>query len=364
MSCTTNTNLVTSGLVLNYDASNLKSHVGIGEDKIGSIYPSWSAWGGLTGSSVAYTSKYGQGVHLNTIVGGGVEWCGNTASYISCIGSAQYIITARIKWNGTIPHPNIFYVRQRAAGGAQTSESGKFSTANTKLLSDGFYYAWAYFTTDATAIDFYVHSYEYNGGMDIWLENMKCRRAGLADLSGNGNHGTFYNNLDYSSLNCGSIVFDGVSDYIECGNSTSLHQTNSITMSAWINPTSTTSLGNIMSKNSNSGYRFRIDSTANAVWWYVSGNALQGGQCPNGSWSHCLVSGNSSGLKIYVNGNLVASNAVAFTPTTASAGNLLIGTVGGSEYFNGKISQALVYNRELSASEVRQNFEATKSKFL
>jgi hypothetical protein len=35
----------------------------------------------------------------------------------------------------------------------------------------------------------------------------------------------------------------------------------------------------------------------------------------------------------------------------------------GSRFFNGNISQVSIYNRALSASEVKQNFNATKSRF-
>lgn len=156
----------------------------------------------------------------------------------------------------------------------------------------------------------------------------------------------------------GSFGFNGSSNYIDFGNASYTQHASAITMAAWVNPVSTSTLGNIMAKNANSGYRFRLDSTANALWWYVSGNSIQGGACPNGVWSYCVVTGDSSGLKAYVNGSLVASNSTAFAPAAPSSGNLLIGTLGGAEYFNGKIASASVYNRALSAAEVRQNFNA------
>lgn len=160
-----------------------------------------------------------------------------------------------------------------------------------------------------------------------------------------------------------SFSFNGVSDYLDCGNSIDLQQSTAITMAAWVNPVSASSLGNIMSKNYNSGYRFRIENTANALWWYVSGNSVQGGQCPNNTWSYCVVTGDASGLKAYVNGLLVASNSIAFTPANASVGNLTIGALVGAEYFNGNISTASMYNRSLSANEIKQNFEATRGRY-
>ncbi len=50
------------------------------------------------------------------------------------------------------------------------------------------------------------------------------------DLSGNGNNGTLVNGIGYDSNNRGSMVFDGVDDFI------SINYTNSIeTMSIWFN---------------------------------------------------------------------------------------------------------------------------------
>ena len=163
--------------------------------------------------------------------------------------------------------------------------------------------------------------------------------------------------------NNGTFSFNGTSNAIDLGNGVNLQQSTAITMSAWINPVSASGLGNIMAKNYNAAYRFRIDSVANALWWYVSGNYIQGGQCPNNVWSHCTVTGDSSGLKAYVNGQLVASNSTAFSPTSPATGNLFIGMVGGSEYFNGRIDNASVYNRALTAAEVQQNFNALRGRY-
>ena len=46
----------------------------------------------------------------------------------------------------------------------------------------------------------------YPGSGNSWL-----------DLSGNGNNGTLTNGPTYSSANGGSLVFDGVDDYVNCG---------------------------------------------------------------------------------------------------------------------------------------------------
>jgi hypothetical protein len=201
--------------------------------------------------------------------------------------------------------------------------------------------------------------YELGSFASPLVNGTRSSTQAIADLTKN-------NTLTASSLTYNSnstFSFDGSTNYIDCGNATVLQQSSAITMSAWVNPASWAGLGNIMSKNTNSGYRFRLDSGAGALWWYVSGNSVQGGNCPLNIWSHCTVTGDSSGLKAYVNGVLVASNATAFAPSAPASGNLLIGSYGGAEYFNGQIASASMYNRALTASEVAQIFNNQRSRY-
>jgi hypothetical protein len=180
-------------------------------------------------------------------------------------------------------------------------------------------------------------------------------------LDWTGNNTITANSLTYN--NGGTFSFNGTSDYLNAGNSTAVQITGSITMEAWVNPVATTNFGNIISKNFNSGYRFRIQS--GQLWWYVSGNAVAGGSVPNNTWSHCVVTGSASGLKAYVNGVLVASNSTAFAPSAPTVGNLFVGTFNppSTELFDGTISLAKIYNRALTAAEVSQNFNALRGRY-
>jgi hypothetical protein len=54
------------------------------------------------------------------------------------------------------------------------------------------------------------------------------------DLSRGGNNGTLVNGPTFSSANGGSIVFDGVNDYINCGTNSSLRPSQQITINSWI----------------------------------------------------------------------------------------------------------------------------------
>jgi hypothetical protein len=181
------------------------------------------------------------------------------------------------------------------------------------------------------------------------------------DISGKQAVGTM-NNVSYSN---GYMTFNGTSSYIDFGNPSVLALTNGITIIAWTYPVDTNGLGNIVSKNYNSGYRIRHEQYNN-LWFYVSGNTIS---TPNSSvslntWTYNAVTGDSTGLKAYVNNTLLASNAFAFAPSAPGTGNLYIGCVSpSSETFNGRISIVQIYNRALTQAEILQNYIATKGRY-
>jgi Concanavalin A-like lectin/glucanases superfamily len=170
------------------------------------------------------------------------------------------------------------------------------------------------------------------------------------------------NNITYNSN--GTFSFNGSNSYIDCGNSTAVQLSTAVTLEAWVNPTSSSGLGNILQKNNNAGYRMRIQN--GDLWAYSNGNSAvsSGGPCANGSWWHCVATFGPSGIYIYLNGSLVGSSSSAYSPSDASSGNLQVGCYSpGSETFNGTISVAKVYNRVLSAAEVQQNFNALRGRY-
>ena len=74
-----------------------------------------------------------------------------------------------------------------------------------------------------------------------------------SDLSGNRNTGTLTNGPTFNSGNGGGIVFDGVDDYVDCGNSSTL-QINQGTISAWVKTSSPgSSFRGIITKQNNYG---------------------------------------------------------------------------------------------------------------
>ena len=76
-------------------------------------------------------------------------------------------------------------------------------------------------------------SFDSNLGLVGWYP----LNGNASDMSGNGNHGTVHGaslSVDRFGQENQAYFFDGVDDYIDLGNSTSLNPANLITVSAWV----------------------------------------------------------------------------------------------------------------------------------
>jgi hypothetical protein len=81
-------------------------------------------------------------------------------------------------------------------------------------------------------------------------------------------------------------------------------------------------------------------------------------------WNHVVFTRTSSTASIYINSQLLAVSSSTIDYSTCN--NMCIGgsdNTGYPGYLSGSISNVRMYNRGLSASEVAQNYNATKARF-
>jgi hypothetical protein len=201
------------------------------------------------------------------------------------------------------------------------------------------------------------------------------------DLSGNGNNGTLINGPTFDSGNNGSIVFDGVNDYV---NTTQIQfdRLNPFTLSAWVNTTNANNNQIINNENATyRGYQFAISSGGNVGRFYLLlrnttntnfMGAFSTNHVPINTWVYLVATYNgsslSSGINLYFNGvQEIISNTVGnnLTSTIISNETTWIGQRRPSTQgpFSGKIPQCQIYNRALTAQEILQNYNATKTRF-
>ena len=200
------------------------------------------------------------------------------------------------------------------------------------------------------------------------------------DLSGNSYNGTLTNGPTFSAGNLGSISFDGTNDYVDTVNTGTTFQFANVTftVSLWIKTSATS--GVIISKGataSTAGWLFQFDS-AGTVSGTTKGsdgtntyNRTSIATVNNNTWRNIVAvyTTNTTTLasnttSIYIDG--VLSNGtgtlggLVYATTTDT---VQIGRRPSGAYWSGSVSNLLIYNKALSAAEVLQNYNATKSRF-
>ena len=195
-----------------------------------------------------------------------------------------------------------------------------------------------------------------------------------SDLVG-GNDGTLTNGPTFDSGNGGSIVFDGVDDYVDCGSFGVGGDSSSYTFSAW---SKNSNNNNILVKGrdgSGTGWSLRIGTNqdqfmASAVKTSpIQGYNFRSGTYVPNAWAYItgVWERNSGKISLYVNGSLEGSytfsGTAPFTLRSSTAG-WSMARITNSSIGQGDIACASIYNRALSASEILQNYNALKNRFV
>jgi hypothetical protein len=184
------------------------------------------------------------------------------------------------------------------------------------------------------------------------------------DKSGRGNNGTLTNGPTFNSSNGGSIVFDGVNDYTIHN---SLNLGTICTWSVWLNYVRANNpneafvvLGANLDNRYTLFYHFQ-DKT----FYIGQSNNFPGLTYPTGlsinTWYNITFSRSGGTVIVYLNGISIGQISV-----NASFDSIfsLIGAEKTTIYYSAvRVATVNYYNRALSASEVLQNYNATKSRF-
>jgi hypothetical protein len=198
------------------------------------------------------------------------------------------------------------------------------------------------------------------------------------DLSGNNNNGTLTNGPTFSGIGKqASIVFDGVDDFVDLGNSSNVTTFTSLTINTWMRPTT-------LPVSNNEGRVIIRGDDSYRLYWYndsVAGNKLYFYSFDIGEaslatsvgyltsnfttnvWYNITALYNGSQTQLFVNGSLVATST-GKSGTISGTNNILLGKSNGNEYYlNGSMASIQLYNRALTQTEITQNFNALRGRY-
>jgi hypothetical protein len=206
------------------------------------------------------------------------------------------------------------------------------------------------------------------------------------DLSGNSNNGILLNGVGYSSDYKGAMTFDGSDDQVSVSNNTSLQNTFST------NSFSITSVSKTINLiYPRSAFPFWLQSYVLNGTWAINNQGLSSGDGSNESsfnievnnggtyflasvnhttvlevpYMRTFVFDRSNGFtfKYYVNGVFLGeATNTNITGSIYTSGGFVFGNMWGWA-FNGSLYNLMIHSKELSAVEIKQNFEALRGRY-
>jgi len=276
----------------------------------------WSAFSG-TWSNVT--------MNVNTTVGCTVRWC-------------IYANDSLNNWNGTSCSNPFSYTAKGVP--VLTLNNGTFSVNTSGLVG--------YWRFENETLGYSTDYSGYgNTGTQVSMNNNS--------VSGPTTSGRFGN----------AMQFDGANDYVDAGNSASLHPTSSMTVSVWFNtnaiPTGGGNADGILGTGDSAvtnAYWMWIDWTAVGFWMRNSTTNVGAttADISTNRWYHAVGTYNGTHVNFYLNGTLRQSTLGPQNFGT-NTNKLLIG-LANIWYFNGTIDEVQIYNRSLTADEIKELYES------
>jgi len=374
-------NIVGNGLVLHLDAGNLQSYNSVESENLLTYSEDfsnviWSKFGGISVSSNTTTAPDG------TL----------TADTATITTANSHALTQAVTVLANTQYTFSFYVLRGTATDLKYSVYNNTGAAD--IVASTSYYSqtsastWTRisvtFTTPSgctTASVYPIRDSASTGTAFVWgaqvergsatslyyptVATAKNIRSTWFDLKGT-NNGTLTNGPTYSSENGGSIVFDGTNDHVNCG-TINLQQNFSLELWAYTSANSSWYFGQ-GTTTTNQGLH---------IGWYIYQNrGMIFGLYSNdldtpsfnlqfNTWYHFVFTYNhTTYLKQFYSNGVLQNSGVG--NAYAGSGQFNVGqsySSGGFGFMNGRISNAKVYNRVLTANEVSQNFNALRRRY-
>jgi hypothetical protein len=265
-------------------------------------------------------------------------------------------------------------------GGVNHTDSGRYTVDGTRLGDITTDYRWGSATTtgrprsitiyQGNAADMIHHSCHVRmdlcdgtePSLDDLLNNVPSK---VYDLSGNNNVGTEIGIPAYSSDNCGSLVFDGIDDYLKLPND--IGYTTAFSVFAWFKEVGDPG-GNyhIISGGAQCEISIPIGGGLRTGLYTSDGRFVgnHGSGLVDGKYYYVGFTYNGAVKKSYINGEWVGDlNCTGVL--TYSFSYRMIGQHGSSTTYhaNGCIPYYHFYNRTLTEVEIKQNYNALKGRY-
>jgi len=202
---------------------------------------------------------------------------------------------------------------------------------------------------------------KFQTGLVLWLQFDEKAGNIAYDQSGFGNNGTIYGATFVNSPFLYALSFDGVDDKVDLGNVLNMG-TGEFSISCWAKSFETGATKGFLGKKesvsavASKGYGLGLVS-AGTKWGFRVGDgtygvSAEGSLVVKGEWVFLVGTFDSTKTaRLYVNGNLAGSMRNANIGSIDTTATFKVGAM--ESYWNGIIDEVMVFNRVLSAQEIR-----------
>lgn len=174
----------------------------------------------------------------------------------------------------------------------------------------------------------------------------------------------------YALSSGNALVFDGVDDYVRLKNAALVSRLSNSTVELWVKFDSLAidTYQTLYSEDSSGGTAFRLYQGNGELWFAIWRSDVAGNwttvstpfQTVN-QWVHiAVVLSAANGMRLYVDGSLVASNAAEKRPSNATIASASLGRVtntGGRGYFQGQLDEVRLWNVARTGTQIQAQMQ-------
>ena len=388
--------IVDSGLVLTFDAANVRSFRGVPTTNAisnANTMASWTLYYRTTAASTFTTEFDTTGYRFTNQP----SWNGIYRNFN--LGSAgNYTFSAWVRYNGGSSNNNGATVYISNYGGGDTAVGVDKSlvgvwqriaiTVNVTSPSNVYFYLISYGGTDNgtgnpdySSWEVTMPQIEAGSTLTPFVNGTRgatnATGGGWVDLTGNGGNGELINGPSYNSGNGGSIVFDGTNDTISI-TKPNPNISGYVSLCVWVRFNNYDSSPIVIHKGSH--YTFQMRTNVGTDYWTYAdsstysyatfGYRYVAGLYQTNTWMYLVVTKDSSNaVRLYKNGVLVDTRTGFGSSLTQTNTTLWLSGYSDTDsaptnnLLNGNIGIVQIYQGTLSDAQVLQNFNAQRRRF-
>ncbi|MBI2356476.1 LamG domain-containing protein, partial [Candidatus Dojkabacteria bacterium] len=208
----------------------------------------------------------------------------------------------------------------------------------------------------------------------LWhLDETGGTGAYLKDSTSNANNGTPTGTTIAKGISGKARTFNGTSDYIDAGSSSTLKftLTDNFSISGWVNVVSDSTERVIVGNGwSTSGYHLRMTSGNKLRFIIIHDGSnykyTDSSDVITSGWHYVVATWNGSSTTLYVDGKQTGSQITVGTVTNITSSlNFYVGNVSGqTAYFKGTIDELRVHNVALTAEEIAESYRMGSNHYI